>query len=271
MALPIMLRGMALTYYFTHLKNLTTISAIQKGLRDYFEGEEYQKKIFTIWNAINLKQFIAQGHSTEKTFQLLIDEMWQLRRGLTDDLRNDMTFYNKLFTACQGVNDCKVACFRPASTLTGLIRDIKSAIATYGRPKQEETYYTDRRYTDRRHQAPSFKKKYFICGQSDYWSTNHPKEERIRKVRQHITAIEGEEIDDDPDQEDPFPYGTDTFITEQGPVNGKELYAELASNATKHALTNKDAVSYFFNFEPIEDKESYPFESFEFEKGEDKD
>jgi hypothetical protein len=52
---------------------------------------------------------------------------------------------NKLLTACQDVSACKPACFRPATTLTGLISDIKSSIATYGKP-EIESYYTDRRY-----------------------------------------------------------------------------------------------------------------------------
>jgi len=58
-----------------------------------------------------------------------------------------MTFYNKLLTACQDVPACKPAYFRPATTLAGLISDIKSLIATYGKQELEiESFYTNRRY-----------------------------------------------------------------------------------------------------------------------------
>ena len=125
--------------------------------------------------------------------------MWQLQRGLAKDLQNDTTFYNKLLTACQDVSACKPACFRPATTLAGLISNIKSSIATYGNREQEiKSFYTDRRYhpTDRRYhpsdrQYRNKGKKCFVCSKTGCWSTNHTKDERDRKIRQYISNFEG--------------------------------------------------------------------------------
>jgi hypothetical protein len=81
---------------------------------------------------------------------------------LQGSLGREITNYNKLFTACQDVLACKPACFRPATTLAGLISDIKSSIATYGKQKQEiKSYYTDRRYhsSDQRYYYPPRRNK----------------------------------------------------------------------------------------------------------------
>ena len=50
-----MLRGLALKYYFTHLKDLN-LENICIGLKAYFEGDEYKRDILLKWNAITLKQ-----------------------------------------------------------------------------------------------------------------------------------------------------------------------------------------------------------------------
>ena len=50
-----MLRGLALKYYFTHLKDLN-LENIYIGLKAYFEGDEYKRDILLKWNAITLKQ-----------------------------------------------------------------------------------------------------------------------------------------------------------------------------------------------------------------------
>lgn len=166
-AIPTMLRGLALKYYFTHLKDLTLLENVCAGLKSYFEGDEYKRDILSKWNVITLKQVATQrGLDTGQVFQKLIDEMWQLQRGLAKDLQNDTTFYNKLLTACQDVLACKPACFRPATTLAGLISDIKSSIATYGK-QDTELFFTDRRYhsTDR-NKSSSKGKKCFVCSKS---------------------------------------------------------------------------------------------------------
>ena len=54
-AIPSMLRGLALKYYFTHLKDLNSLENICTGLKAYFEGDEYKRDILLKWNVITLK------------------------------------------------------------------------------------------------------------------------------------------------------------------------------------------------------------------------
>jgi hypothetical protein len=60
-AIPTMLHGLALKYYFTHLKDLTLLENVRAGLKSYFEGDEYKRDILSRWNAITLKQVATQG------------------------------------------------------------------------------------------------------------------------------------------------------------------------------------------------------------------
>ena len=269
-----MLRGLALKYYFTHLKDLTLLENVCAGLKSYFEGDEYKRDILSKWNAITLKQVATQGGlDTGQAFQKLIDEMWQLQRGLAKDLQNDTTFYNKLLTACQDVSACKPACFRPATTLAGLISDIKSSIATYGKQEQGiELFYTDRRYCSSNRNKDSNKgKRCFVCGKSGCWSTNHTKDEKDRRIRQYISDFEGNNSEEDEDNQG------DIFMTEFGPINGREAVTQLANNSVFHALTgsvkgqeDQEASNFYFDIEPCSDYYNDPkAEAFwtEFTKG----
>jgi len=57
-AIPTMLRGLALKYYFTYLKDLN-LENVYIGLKLYFKGDEYKRDILLKWNAITLKQVTA--------------------------------------------------------------------------------------------------------------------------------------------------------------------------------------------------------------------
>ena len=106
-----MLHRLIFKYYFTHLKDLN-LKNVCIGLKLYFKGNKYKHNILLKWNIITIKQIITQkGLDTGQAFQVLINKMWQLQRGLAKDLQNDTTFYNKLLTACQDISACKPACF----------------------------------------------------------------------------------------------------------------------------------------------------------------
>jgi hypothetical protein len=211
-AINIMLNDQDLKYYFTHLKN-EPVESICVGLKSNFEGDEYKRDILDEWNGIKLTD------GTERALDALIDRMWHLQRGLHKDLRNDTTFYNKLLTACRKIPACKPAVYRPASTLAGLISDLRSAIATYG-TEMTDTFFTDRRYhkTD----ESRGKGKCFVCGKKGCWSTNHPKDERSRRIRQYITEYEtGDKVNiSDSDSEKPTGSATWTATIDWEPDKG---------------------------------------------------
>jgi len=238
-----MLRGLALKYYFTHLKDLNLFENVCSGLKSYFEGNEYKRDILAKWNAITLNQVMTQkGLDTGQAFQELIDKMWELQRGLAKDLQSDTTFYNKLLTACQDVPACKPACFRPAITLAGLISNIKSSIATYGNQRGETgSFLTDRRYHSNRQSNHHNKgKRCFVCGKPGCWSTNHTKDERDQKIRQYISDVEGDNNEGGSNEGGGSESDNDQgeiFMTEFGLINGYKAVEQLANNSAFHALT----------------------------------
>jgi hypothetical protein len=153
------------------------------------------------------------------------------------------------------VSACKPACFRPATTLAGLISDIKSSIATYSK-QETEMFYTDRRYhSSYRNKDNNKGKKCFVCGKSRCWSTNHTKDERDKRIQQYISDFEGSDNDSQ----------GDTFMTELGPINGQEVVNQLANNSTLHALTghikgkkDQEDSSFYFDIEPYSDCHDNP-------------
>jgi hypothetical protein len=46
-------------------------------------------------------------------------------------LKTDEFLYNKLIIACQELELCKYACYKPIDTLASLINDLRSFIAMY--------------------------------------------------------------------------------------------------------------------------------------------
>lgn len=110
-AYPTMLRGLALDYYYTNLKNVTPtppFDQICDTTRNYFEGPEYRRSILGRWNLTTLKSVI--GKNTRKLtldcLQLLIKELRHLQHGLNPDLRTDKFLHNKLINACQELPVC---------------------------------------------------------------------------------------------------------------------------------------------------------------------
>src|SRR6266568_2026162 len=77
--------------------------------------------------------------STQATPTLTSVQITQATDQLTlqGSFGREITNLTKLLTACQDVSACKPACFQPATTLTGLISDIKSLIAMYGKREPE--------------------------------------------------------------------------------------------------------------------------------------
>jgi hypothetical protein len=213
-----MLRGLALDHYYTNLKSNplgVPFDKLCEATRNYFEGPEYKRDILTQWNAIKLRTVIDKntGRSTTECLQILIKDLRHLQHGLDTTLRTDEFLHNKLITACQELEPCKYACYKPADTLAGLINDLRSSIATYEAsnpssntqafitdPQNPQTdsdaYFTDRRYRQQYPPRPSpirnsrsnsrtnayprrqTSRKCYICRKEGCWSTRHTQEER---------------------------------------------------------------------------------------------
>jgi len=131
-----MLRGLALDHYYTNLKSnplSVPFDKLCKATCNYFEGPEYRCDILTQWNAIKLRTVIDKNpkRSITECLQILIKDLRHLQHSLDIKLQTDDFLHNKLITACQEVESCKYACYKPADTLAGLINDLWSSIVTY--------------------------------------------------------------------------------------------------------------------------------------------
>ena len=227
-----MLRGLALDHYYTNLKSNplgVSFDKLCEATRNYFEGPEYRRDILTQWNAIKLRTVIDKNpeKSTTECLQILIKDLRHLQHGLDIKLRTDDFLHNKLITACQEVEPCKYACYKPADTLAGLINDLRSSIVTYEvsnppgstqafatdiqYPQYPQTdsdaYFTDRRYrqqhpyrtsSTRNPRSNSHTKVYprrrtsqkcFVCGKEGCWSTRHTQEERDKSRKRLDSRI----------------------------------------------------------------------------------
>ena len=239
-----MLRGLALDHYYTNLKSNplgVPFDKLCEATRNYFEGPEYKRDILTQWNAIKLRTVIDKHteKSTVECLQILIKDLRHLQHGLDITLRTDEFLRNKLITACQDLEPCKYACYRPADTLTGLINDLRSSIATYEAsnppgnaqayvadpqtPKiDSDAYFTDRRYRQQYPHRPNpirnshsnprtnayprrqTSRRCYICRKEGCWSTKHTQEERDKyrkRLDNRITQFLLDYEEEDGDEE----------------------------------------------------------------------
>ena len=213
-----MLRGLALDHYYTNLKSnplSVSFDKLCESTRNYFEGSEYKRDILTQWNALKLRTVIDKNteKSTIECLQILIKDLRHLQHGLDGALRTDEFLHNKLITACQELEPCKYACYKPANTLAGLINDLRSSISTYEASNppdntqafitdpqnpqiDSDAYFTDRRYRQRYSHRPipirnsrsnsrtnayphrQNSRRCYICRKEGCWSTRHTQEER---------------------------------------------------------------------------------------------
>jgi hypothetical protein len=60
---PMMLRGIALDFYYENKVTYTTFDSICNAVRNYFEGPEYKRGVLIKWNAITLKIVIMKNES----------------------------------------------------------------------------------------------------------------------------------------------------------------------------------------------------------------
>ena len=151
-AFPIMLKGLALDYYYSNMSThgSPSFDQICRSIQNYFEGAEYRRSILARWNGISLKSVMAktenEGKPMEECLQLLIKDLRHLQHGLDSNLRSENFIHNKLINACQDIPACQYACFKPSENLAGLINDLQSSIVTFNKANQTEIFFADHRY-----------------------------------------------------------------------------------------------------------------------------
>ena len=200
-AFPSMLRGQALSYYYTNERYWQGHGINPKeGITTYFEGKEHQRSKQKEWSNISLQRTIDDeknaGKSIKECLEIMLQNLQKLYYGLPHDMRNETQHHFKIVEATRGHPACEWATAKPSSTIPRLIEDLRSNVGQYhdkmGASGQHQTapnndsFYTDRRYHGQRSRTP-FRtrnnrilkdKRCYVCRKLGCFSTKHSKEER---------------------------------------------------------------------------------------------
>jgi len=114
--------------------------------------------------------------------------------------------HNKLLNAVKDVESCKLAYFKPAKTISGLISDLHASLAAALPPVRpgSSALYIDRKYKYNR--SRNKPRTCYVCKREGFWSSNHPTAERLKVLRQKksfrqfMTSVQDEDTDEE-DQE----------------------------------------------------------------------
>src|SRR5271166_5301533 len=131
-----MLYGLALDHYYTNCKNVLQVISFKEMCYttcNYFEGAEHKRNILNWWNETTLQTAITKnsGKSTLECLQLLINDLRHLQHSLEDNFRTDNFLHNKIITACITYKAYRFAYCKPATTVTGLISELRTSITAY--------------------------------------------------------------------------------------------------------------------------------------------
>lgn len=197
-AFPTMLKGLAQEHYYSSsLSNRPFLEACNH-IRQFFEGEEYYRKNLTEWNGLTLRGILDENpdKSTYQCFQLIIEKLLKLRHGIHQEFRTDLMFTNKLITACQGVEACRIAISNPntgmsnpgtpGAGISNLIASIQSSIVAWEKENPrliQETFYTDRRYHRNDQNRTRNQGRNLDRNRAGFRPYEHRKEDRTRPPR----------------------------------------------------------------------------------------
>lgn len=164
LALPTMLKGQALDYYYAWKGTWQTYGRDPvQGIKDYFQGPEYRRAVQHKWNRTTFQTTIDAnpGKSLSECLDIMINTFQTLYHGLEPELRTGTYFRTKLHDATRTHIACVQATARPSETVAGLTQDLRSSVSQYEdmhRPSASEqfvgssnslqpnTLFTDRRY-----------------------------------------------------------------------------------------------------------------------------
>lgn len=128
--------------------------------RQHFETAERHQQLLSNWYSILLPSLKRENpdKSTAECFELMLNQLRKLQRGLGHEYRSQTTLWDRLINACRDTEECQFAVYKPSATFGGVAADIRSAIATASRSFHnvtstvinnknfENSFFTDRCY-----------------------------------------------------------------------------------------------------------------------------
>src|SRR5271168_2824690 len=300
-----MLAGDAKEFYYENVMNQDmAFPDMVLQLRTNFETKEHATKFMSHWNTTSLNE--VRMRNADKTllecFDILYQELRKCQLTMEPDQQKESFMTTRLLMAVNGVEECKMAIFKPPETLQGLRDDIRHALSLSSPPRasifttepppedQIDSFIVDRKYYDnsKKHAGLSAK-KCLVCDKMGCWSSNHSKEDQRvafdrlaqskgfpQRMRKFITEYEGiptgstlsyDSLIDTLPIDDPTPEDEkqeDLFYASYGIQDASEVFLQLAKQAVFHAVSRTHRIR------PIIPKLQMPMASFMARYSEDK-
>ncbi|KAJ5562323.1 hypothetical protein N7461_001084 [Penicillium sp. DV-2018c] len=179
-ALPIMLTGPALSYYYAHLCEVgipRDFHTLVSRIRCHFETEDRHQLYASAWRNTTFYSVISEnpGKSRIECLEILLDKITKIQRALPTVDKSQETLLSQLWSAISVNTESRPASQR-LTTPKGL----------------DEQYGTDRKYRGngrnnrlgrgnrdgRAGDRPASDRRCYVCGKPGCWSTRHTSEER---------------------------------------------------------------------------------------------
>lgn len=147
------------------------------------------------------------GKKAIDCLDLLVTRLEDIQSGLTKDYQKEVFLKNKLLNAVKDIEACKLAYYKPADDLEGVIADLHSSLAAMPHATKPvlDAHFVDRKFRgDRRSRDRGINHRTcFVCKRKRCWSTDHTNEERLaalkknKSFRRFMTSIVKEHEEDD--------------------------------------------------------------------------
>jgi hypothetical protein len=131
-ALPAMLKGQALAFYYDHLiAGPRDFDSMANRIQTHFETEEGRQAYLAEWQVTTLHRTIEHnpGKTKAECLDILIEKLVKLQRALPNVNQAEATLRDQLLNACRGIKECNNAIFAPAPTYEGVRSQLRRAIA----------------------------------------------------------------------------------------------------------------------------------------------
>ena len=146
LAFSMMLSGLAKDYYYKACRQKGyNIDQLCEAISKRFETSEQGRLNTLKWETLSLNTISKEnpGKTTAQCLDILIKQMTTIQRNLPTAYHDDKIACDKLINACRTNEACRFACYKASNTLTGIISDLQSSIATFEQSKPLNTYITD--------------------------------------------------------------------------------------------------------------------------------
>lgn len=199
-ALWLMLEGAALQHYFKYISNTSmSFDEAVSNLRERFLTQERTLTLTREWDSTSLLGYLKRNPEKKRTevLEMMVARLKELQECLPVPYNTDVILKNKLLTACDGVDECRLARQKVAPTLEGVIADLHTSISTMSDIKKPPDYGSSsaaallterRRFSFNRKGGYRKGKSCFVCKKVGCWSSNHTPAERMAALRKNKAA-----------------------------------------------------------------------------------